>query len=402
MATQNELNLEENEDGLQEQAETEATTETQAEEQVDQYDPEAERLEAEKYWKEFTSQGEETDEEPEAEEEDSDDEARATEEGESATGDTEPHTPSAVTQEDEQKAAEVFKQAEQTKTGNKNYIDQELINSIEDKELRQKVWNLANTAQSHYHRVYAKEQEVRQLKNQITQLQAEQEVAKGSATNKKQESQVDKATEDKISRLKRDYPDLADSIEAMFNTQLESRTKELRELFEKEVVPFKQKVEEESRQQEIQSLEQAANDIFQTEVTGVSFRDVVASPDFQTWLEGQDESIQRLANSDRAAEVVSVLKNFEYDYSREYQKAYGKTWVEALTGEDEAKKPSSTNPTTDPELTKKAEDIKQRRDTRKKAAVTGVNPSRSSTSNDANVDAEAYFNHFAKQSRYAK
>jgi hypothetical protein len=399
MATQNELNLEqENDDALQTQNETE----TQAEE-VEQYDPEAEAKQAEEYWKEFTSQGEETDEEPETEKEGEKPEESQEEEAGQDEGADESVRASEVTKEDERKAAKVFQQAEEAKQGKANYIDHELINSIEDPELRQRVWLLANTAQSHYGRLYQREQEVRQLKNQITQLQAEQEVAKGSATTKQQESAVDKATEDKIARLKRDYPDLADSIEAMFNTQLETKTKELTELFNSNLVPMKQRMEEESRQHEIQTLEQAANDIFQTEVTGVSYREVVNSPDFQSWLDSQDESIQKLANSDRAAEVVSVLKNFEYDYSREYQKAYGKTWIEAVTeGNKASNQKESTASTADPELTKKAEDIKQRRDTRKKAAVTGVNPSRSSTSNDANVDAQTYFDHFAKQSRYAR
>lgn len=404
MTTQSELDLnttEENEDALQQE-------ETQAQaEQVDQYDPDAEARQAEEYWKEFTTPRKSSEEKPEVEKSDSEADETVSQDGGEDEEPDEPQQVSDVNKQvsdvtDNQKAAQVAAQVEETKKGNKNYIDHDLINSIEDKELRQKVWNLANTAQSHYHRVYAKEQEVNKLRNQIYQLEAEREVAKQSAQSKSQEKRIDAQTESKIARLKRDYPDLADSIEAMFQDQLESRTKELRELIDQSVVPMKQRYEEESRQQEIHRLEEAANDIFHTTTTGITFREVVASPDFKTWLDNQDESIKRLANSDRAAEVISVLKNFEYDYSREYQKAYGKSWVEAVTGGSQAKKPSSTNPSTNPELAKRAEDIKQKRDTRKKAAITGVAPSRQSTNNDATADAEAYFNHFAKQSRYAR
>lgn len=387
-------NEEENTNALQqEKAETEA-------EQVDQYDPEAEAKQAEEYWKEFTGVKSASDEDIKSEKEDTATADSSSEDEESGEESSGPDETSEVS--DNKKAQQVFQQAEETKKGNKNYIDHDLINSIEDKELRQKVWNLANTAQSHYHRVYAKETEVNKLRNQIAQLEAEREVAKQSATTKSQESKIDKATEEKISRLKRDYPDLADSIQAMFEKESEAKQKEFREMLEKEYSPIKQRFEEDSRQQEIEALTQAANEIFQTETTGVSYREVVASPDFQTWLANQDESIKRLANSDRAAEVISVLKNFEYDYSREYQKAYGKSWVEAVTGESMAKKPSSTQPSTDPELAQKAESIKQKRETKKKAAVTGIAPSRHSTSADANVDADAYFKHFAAQSRYAQ
>lgn len=388
MTTQSDFNNnEEIENGLQE--------EVQAETETEELD---EAAQAEAYWQEFTngsSKAGSDDPEPDDQKEE---EVSGSEEEEP----NEPNEVREVTKEDESKAAQVFAQAEETKKGNKNYIDHDLINSIEDKDLRQKVWNLANTAQSHYHRVYAKEQEVNKLRNQIIQLEAEREVAKQSASTQAQAKEVDKTAQDKISRLKRDYPDLADSIEAMFQNQLESRTKELRELIDQSVVPMKERYEEESRQAEIQRLEQAASEIFQTDTTGIQFREVVASPDFKAWLDAQDESIKRLANSDRAAEVISVLKNFEYDYSREYQKAYGKSWVEALTGGSQAKKPSSANPSTNPELAKKAESIKQQRETKKKAAITGVTPSRQATNNDASADAEAYFNHFAKQSRYAR
>lgn len=365
------------------------------EEAVQAYDPEKEREERDKYFAEFTKK-----ESPDADlepEEPSEQDSEPEPEQEVAEIE---ETPDEPVDSDEEKAAKALEQAEQTKKGNKNYIDKDLINSIEDKELRQKVWNLANTAQSHYHRVFAKEQEVNQLRNKLAQLEAEREIAKRDATTAVQEKQVDKAVNDKIARLKRDYPDLAESIEALFQTELEGKTKELRELIDKNLAPIQQKVKEETRQSEISVLESAAKDIFQTEITGVTYKEVVASDDFKTWLESQDESIKKLAQSDRAAEVVTLLKTFEYDYSREYQKAYGKTWVQALTEQDN--KAATNAPSLDPELAKKADALKQQRETKKKAAVTGIAPSRQSTSSDAQLDRDSLFNHFAKQSRYAR
>lgn len=381
------------------QAENELNSENNVtaseEEAVQAYDPEKEREERDKYFAEFTKK-----ESPDADlepEEPSEQDSEPEPEQEVAEIE---ETPDEPVDSDEEKAAKALEQAEQTKKGNKNYIDKDLINSIEDKELRQKVWNLANTAQSHYHRVFAKEQEVNQLRNKLAQLEAEREIAKRDATTAVQEKQVDKAVNDKIARLKRDYPDLAESIEALFQTELEGKTKELRELIDKNLAPIQQKVQEETRQSEISVLESAAKDIFQTEITGVTYKEVVASDDFKTWLESQDESIKKLAQSDRAAEVVTLLKTFEYDYSREYQKAYGKTWVQALTEQDN--KAATNAPSLDPELAKKADALKQQRETKKKAAVTGIAPSRQSTSSDAQLDRDSLFNHFAKQSRYAR
>jgi hypothetical protein len=302
-----------------------------------------------------------------------------------------------ASQEDQEKANQAVEQI-----GNKNYIDQDLINSIEDKDLRQKVWNLANTAQSHYNRVYAKEQEVSKLRNEIATLQAQQQVAMQNTQSKAEEKAVDEATQRKISRLKEDYPDLADSIEAMFQTKISEHSEQLRELFDKEYSPIRQKMEEESRQSEVNRLEQAAQDIFRTDQTGVNYRDVVASPDFQTWLEQQDQSIKQLANSDRAAEVISVLKNYEYDYSRQFEKVNGQSWVEYVVSQrEQAKKPqSSTNTPNDPASTAKGDQIKQQREKRLKTAVTGVKPSRHASNSGASLDSDSLFNHFAKQSRY--
>jgi hypothetical protein len=302
-----------------------------------------------------------------------------------------------ASQEDQEKANQAVEQI-----GNKNYIDQDLINSIEDKDLRQKVWNLANTAQSHYNRVYAKEQEVSKLRNEIATLQAQQQVAMQNTQSKAEEKAVDEATQRKISRLKEDYPDLADSIEAMFQTKISEHSEQLRELFDKEYSPIREKIAEESRQSEVNTLEQAANDIFRTDQTGVNYRDVVASPDFQTWLEQQDQSIKQLANSDRAAEVISVLKNYEYDYSRQFEKVNGQSWVEYVVSQrEQAKKPqSSTNTPNDPASTAKGDQIKQQREKRLKTAVTGVKPSRHASNSGASLDSDSLFNHFAKQSRY--
>lgn len=380
---------EQGQEQLEDQVEdqTEGQTEGQEEESPEiEYDFREVTQDHEDLFKELTDSETESLEDPEPEPQ---------EEGEAEEED-QPEEESS--QEDQQKADQAVEQI-----GNKNYIDHDLINSIEDKDLRQKVWNLANTAQSHYNRVYAKEQEVNKLKNDLAQVQAQQQVALQNSKSASEEKKVDEETKRKIDRLKEDYPDLSDSIEAMFQTKMTEQSEQLKELFDKEYSPIREKMAEESRQNEVQTLEQAANDIFRTEKTGVNYRDVVASPDFHTWLEQQDPSIKQLANSDRAAEVISVLKNYEYDYSRQFEKVNGQSWVEYVASQrEQAKKPqSSTNTPNDPASTAKGDQIKQQREKRLKTAVTGVKPSRHASNSGASLDSDSLFNHFAKQSRYS-
>jgi len=119
-------------------------------------------------------------------------------------------------------------------------------------------------------------------------------------------------------------------------------------------------------------------------------------------LEQQDQSIKQLASSERAAEVINVLKNYEYDYSRQFERVNGQSWVEFVTSQrEQAKKPqSSTNTPNNPASTAKGDQIKQQREKRLKTAVTGVKPSRHASNSGASLDSDSLFNHFAKQSRY--
>jgi len=182
-----------NQDQLEEQVED------QQEEQEIEYDYQEVTEDHENLFRELTDSSNESLADPEPEPEPEEEE--------------EPEPQETASQQDQAKANVAVEQI-----GNKSYIDQDLINSIEDKELRQKVWNLANTAQSHYNRVYAKEQEVNKLRNEIAHLQAEQQLAARKTSTATEKKAVDEDTQRKISRLKEDYPDLSDSIEAMFQT----------------------------------------------------------------------------------------------------------------------------------------------------------------------------------------
>lgn len=382
-----------------EEVEEQASAEQQqGEENVDRHPTDEEIQEAhEALFNEFTGKGDNEEEEPEPEPEPETDEG----DNEDDEPEQEESTEEKGAQHDDQAKADTAVE----QIGNKNYIDRELINSIEDKELRQKVWNLANTAQSHYNRLYAREQEYNHLKRYVDELEKEKQQS-GKSQQEKKEIDADlNQAKQKIQQFKEDYPDLADSIQALAEDTFNEKNKEFTELFERKLSPIQQKMEEESRQAEVQRLEQAAKTIFNTDETGVDYREVVASPDFQAWREQQDQSIQKLIESDNAAEVALVLRQFESDYSRAYREQYGRDWVEDVRASREgsqAKKPANSPKTTDPEATKQGDQIKEKREKRKQAAVTGVKPGRSSTNTQTDLDEDALFKHFAKQSRYAR
>ena len=304
--------------------------------------------------------------------------------------------------EDLEKEKEVNKQIE----SGKNYIDQELINSIEDKELRQKVWSLANTANSHYGRYRQADEENRRLKADLQRLQQER-MAQPNPANQAQKDEQDKEHAEKIKRLKDDYPDLADSIQALADNTFKQKSQEFEELIDQKYGQMRQRYEEDRRQQETQRLEEAANTIFRTEETGVSYRDVVASPDFSAWLGTQPESIQRFAESDDAAEVSRLLQMFESDYSREYRNQYGRDWYEDVkpTQSPNEETPSSANSNSDPTAesqangSNRADQIAAKREQTLRKSVTGVRPSRSASTPDSPLnDPDAYFDHLASKS----
>lgn len=290
--------------------------------------------------------------------------------------------------------------------GNKNYIDHDLIKSIEDKELRQKVWNLANTAQSHYNRLHHRDQEINRLKSDLDRMKREFESRPDPATQQQKEQQ-DKEYSEKIQQFKQDYPDLVDKIDAMANNIFDQKSQQLRELFDKEYGQMRDRYQEESLRTETQRLEEAAKDIFRTEETGVSYRDVVASPDFSDWLETQPAAVKKLAESDNAAEVTSLFKQFEYDYSRKYREMYGRDWVDdvkAARSQSEETHPSANShndPTAQAETPtpSKADEVAAKREQTKRKSVTGVKPSRPATTSSMDLeDPDALFDHLAEKS----
>lgn len=384
-----------------EETESTETASTEGQEEAVERQPTDEELQQqhEDLFKEFTEP------EPDEEEEEPEPEPRAGQEEQEDESEEEDSTERDQSEkgggaDDQTKADAAVEQI-----GNKNYIDRELINSIEDKELRQKVWNLANTTQSHYNRLYAREQEYNNLRRYVDELEKEKSQSGKSGQEKQQiEGEISQARE-KIKQFKEDYPDLADSIQALAEDTFNEKNKEFTELFERKLSPIEQKMEQESRQAEMQRLDQAAKTIFNTDETGVDYREVVASPDFQAWREQQDPSVQKLIESDNAAEVALVLRQFESDYSRAYREQYGRDWIEdvrANSDGSQAKKTANPPNTTDPEATKQGDEIKEKREKRKQAAVTGVKPGRSGTNTQTDLDEDALFKHFAKQSRYAR
>lgn len=285
---------------------------------------------------------------------------------------------------------------------NDSDIPHDLINSIEDKELRTKVWSIANTAKSNHGRFMKSQQELQQVRQELDNLRRQQQ-NQPVAQNKQEQEIQDKDLDEKISRLKSDYPDLAESIDALADYKSNQKIQEVTELFDQKYGQMHQQYQEQRRYDEMQRLDQAANTIFDTENTGVSYRDVVASPEFRNWLDNQPASIKAFAESDNSAEVAHLLQSFETDYSREYRNQTGRDWREDVISmqnraEETDPPANSRNTPSEPNGTSKADKVAQKRDKQRNTAVTGVRPARSAPNPDVPQSYEALFDQIAKQS----
>lgn len=284
---------------------------------------------------------------------------------------------------------------------NDSDIPHDLINSIEDKELRTKVWSIANTAKSNHGRFMKSQQELQQVRQELDNLRRQQQ-NQPVAQNKQEQEIQDKDLDEKISRLKSDYPDLAESIDALADYKSNQKIQEVTELFDQKYGQMHQQYQEQRRYEEMQRLATAANTIFDTEKTGVRYEDVVASPEFRTWLDAQPSSIRAFAESDNSAEVAHLLQSFETDYSREYRNQTGRDWREDVVAmqnqAEETNPPANRNTPSEPNDTSKADRVAEKRDRQRNTAVTGVRPARSATNPDVPQSYEALFDQIAKQS----
>jgi len=119
-----------------------------------------------------------------------------------------------------------------------------------------------------------------------------------------------------LSQLKSDYPELSKTLEAV----MAERETSLKQEFDARLTPIQEGREADAKASAASQLEQKAAEIFDTENTGVYWKDVVHSEDFSAWLDTQPSFIQNTARTtEDPAEGLDVLAMYE----RAYQAAVG-------------------------------------------------------------------------------
>lgn len=144
---------------------------------------------------------------------------------------------------------------------------------------------------------------------QINELQRKaQELESAKPTNSSGESQSDDQQKQDMAEsmgvddwkaFAEDFPDMARAFEARLKAdqqrqaQLEQQISELRSA----VQPIQQQAHEQQLQSEYARLQDRHND----------WREVVNAPEFQTWLQSQNPTIQQLAESESADDASALL-----------------------------------------------------------------------------------------------
>lgn len=275
--------------------------------------------------------------------------------------------------------------------GKKRYTDEEWIQAIPE-EYRDKVRNLANTAQSHYNRVFKLEHDKQQYQNFIEQMRAQQQSSTDPA--KQETTKEDPKPPKELETLKQELGDeFSDALAAAVQYEVGKSKSELEKALEERLAPISQKMESETQHNEIQRLETGANELFETERTGVSYQDVVASEDFRYWLADQPPRVQNLLNSDSADDVLVGLTKYEHDYQKKFAELKEQGYFDDNTEET----PTANSQERASASQQSGDDVRHRRQQALDRNQTDVSPSRSGKDTETDTSYEALFNQMAKK-----
>jgi hypothetical protein len=116
---------------------------------------------------------------------------------------------------------------------------------------------------------------------------------------------------DSLRQLKEDYPELGAQLDEIFaheRAQAEA-------LVDSRLQPLQEKLDHDAQASEQEVLESKAAKIFNTEETGVHWKDVVQSEDFSAWLDQQPSFIQDTARTTKnASDGLDILQMYENAY----------------------------------------------------------------------------------------
>jgi len=151
-------------------------------------------------------------------------------------------------------------------------------------------------------RLGAYQRQINELQAQLQQTQQQRpKDAEGKPQNddQRRDEAAQELGSDDWETFKEDFPDMARAFEARLNAdkqrqaQLETQLQQLQST----VQPIQQQAHEQQVQSEYARLESRHED----------WRDVINAPEFSTWLQSQNPSIQQLADSDSADDASALI-----------------------------------------------------------------------------------------------
>ena len=208
---------------------------------------------------------------------------------------------------DEEEAVAEEEEFEEVPAGN-NYDEYSWIDSLPE-EQQEMALRLKHAALSDRGRVSALTRQNNDIKNELASVRS-------TAARPPEEVDVPNAQQqsETLRQLQEDYPELGKQLASLWAEQeatLESK-------FSAQLEPLKEAHMHDAQASEMGQLEKAAAEIFNTDETGVYWKDVVQSEDFAAWLDMQPDFIQETARtSNTAKDGIDVLYMFEQDYQAE-------------------------------------------------------------------------------------
>lgn len=215
-------------------------------------------------------------------------------------------------------------------------------------EVRDQARALRNQAASHQGRATAFQRRVNELQDELRRLEKARADQPADRTSKETESAAQKRLK-KLEQLKEDFPEFAEALEEVREYERQEVNRRLQETLR----PY----EEQQARQRADAFQAAvdaeAAKIFNTQETGVHWKQVVEGDDFLAWLEMQPKSVQQAARTPDPQEAIFVLRRYEDDYQRAVKEL----------GLDQSDKDTSQN--SDSNKTSRAKQLKEERAKRK-------------------------------------
>lgn len=307
----------------------------------------------------------------------------------------EPETdePEEQVEEQEQTEPETDKQEQPEPEAKEPDQYSRLLDKIEDPDLKKEVQHLIQSDKSQRGRVSALTKKLTKSEEMYQNaLRYREEQAQSKPTEPKEEAQAsasaapegreeDPQLPPEVVAIKEKHPAVYQAFKTLANMEntraVEQAKADILKELDSRFKPVEERFEREALTDEARRFETMAEELLDTEETGLTVGDVVRSQDFAKWIKGQSPRIREFyKNAASADDGILVLNKFVSDTN--YLKK-----LDSQINDSPKESPSSS----------KGDELKEKREARKKASA-GTDNARAVTSGKDSGDYESIFNSF--------